>query len=273
MNDWNETEFNQDEPYKAPQRGVAAEKKFGSCLLIGCLFSFVFILILVVGVGLSGYWFVKGQVNEYTADKPADFPIIEYSEEELAAILNRVEKFKETIENGETPEALVLTADELNALISQEDELRGKVYVAIQNGKVLGEVSIPTDFIPGGKGRYFNASATFNVSLDNGVLIVTLADATVKGEKVPQEIIAGIGKENLAKDIYKDPKVAEILRQFDSLTIDEGMIILTPRLVSNTILRTRRETLRKSLCSSKALFRSATTLLPAIGSTRRSVCP
>jgi len=195
----------------------------------------VFILILVVGVGLTGYWFVKGQVNEYTADKPADFPIIEYSEEEIAVILRRVEKFKETIENGETPEALVLTADELNALISLEDELRGKVYVAIQDGKVCGEVSIPTDFFPGGKGRYFNASATFNVSLDNGVLIVTLADATVKGEKVPQEIIEGIAKENLAKDIYKDPEVAETLRQFDSLTIEEGMIILTPRLASKDV--------------------------------------
>ena len=241
MNDQNETDLNQAEPYRAQFGEVAPEKQLGSCLLYGCLFSFLLILILVVVVGFTGYWFVKGQVNKYTADKPADLPIIEYSQVELAAIESRVEKFRETIEDGKTPDVLVLTADDLNALISKEDELKGRVHVAIQEGQVLGEVSIPTDFIPGGKGRYFNASATLNVSLDNGVLIVTLADATVNGERVPQEIIENIGKENLAEDIGKDPEVADILRRFDSLTIDEDKIILTPRRASNNMEETEAD--------------------------------
>lgn len=238
MSDQNETEFSQIEPYKVQQRESAPDKKLGSCLLFGCLFSFIFILILVVGIGLTGYWYVKGQVNEYTAEKPADLPIVEYSEEDLAAIESRVEKFKETIENDEIPEALVLTADDINALISKEDDLRGKVYVAIQEGQISGEVSIPTDSVPGGKGRYFNASVTLNVSFDNGVLIVTLADATVNGEKVPQKIMEGIGNENLAKDICNDPEVAETLRKFDSLTIEDDTIILTPRLTSDNVEET-----------------------------------
>jgi hypothetical protein len=140
------------------------------------------------------------------------------------------------------PESLVLTADELNALISRKNELRGKVHLAIQEGKISGEVSIPTDFFPGAKDRYFNASATFNVSLDNGVLIVTLADAAVKGKKVPQNIIEGIGKENLAKDVYKDAEVAETLRRFSSLTIEKDKVILTPRMPSNDADETKADT-------------------------------
>ena len=92
-----------------------------------------------------------------------------------------------------------------------------------------GDVSIPTDFLPGGKGRYFNASATFDVSLENDVLVVTLAAADIQGTPVPQHVIDSLGQQNLAEDAQKDPEVAAMLRRFSSLQIDEDRIILTPR--------------------------------------------
>ncbi|MEO8496414.1 MAG: hypothetical protein ABI614_15205, partial [Planctomycetota bacterium] len=100
-----------------------------------------------------------------------------------------------------------------------------------QDGEVIGDVSIPVDFLPGGKGRFFNASATFNVTLENGVLIVTLKDANVKGEKLPQQFIDAMGKENLAKDAYKDPEVAATLSRIESLSIEHDKIILKPRVM------------------------------------------
>ena len=99
----------------------------------------------------------------------------------------------------------------------------------ITDGKVSGDVSIPMDAIPGGKGRYFNGSASFNVSMENGVLIVTLADAEVNGEPVPQRVIDGMAKENLAKDLYKDPKNAEFMRRVDSVRVEDDKIILKLR--------------------------------------------
>ena len=119
---------------------------------------------------------------------------------------------------------------EINALISKEEDLRGRVYVTIDDGHVAGQVSIPLDAIPGGKGRYFNASANFAVALTNGVLIVTLEDAEVKGEMVPQHVIDGMKRENLAKDLYKDPEVAETLGRIESLTLEGDKIILKPRV-------------------------------------------
>jgi len=231
MNDPNNAKLNQADPYRSG--GQEAIEKKSNCCLYGCLLTVVLFVGLAVCGGFAAYWFVKGQVAKYTSDKPADLPVVDYSDEELEALDTRIETFKETIDQGDTPEDLVLTAEDLNALISKEDELKGKVYVTIQEGQISGEVSIPTDFFPGAGGRYFNASATFNVSLDNGVLIVTLADASVKGERVPQEVLDAMGRENLAKEIYKDPEVAETLRRFDSLTVEDDKIILKPRTASD----------------------------------------
>lgn len=191
-------------------------------------------LVVVVGGGLSAYWWVQSQVNRYTADAPANLPVVELSEAERAEIKARVDEFKQKIDAGETPEDLVLTTKEINAMISADDDLKGKVYIEIQDGEITGDVSIPTDAIPGGKGRYFNASATFDVSLENGVLIVTLTDAEVKGEKIPQEILEAMGKENLAKDIYKDPEVAEALRRIETVSIEEDKIVLKPRVAKES---------------------------------------
>jgi len=201
-----------------------------SCLLYGCLIAFLAMVVLVVGGGFLGYRFLRGQLEQYTDDAPAELPMIELTDEEIEEIQGRIDSFQETLEKGDTPEDLILTADELNALISKNEDLKGRVFITIQEGQVSGDVSIPTEFIPGGTGRYFNASATFDVSLSDGVLIVTLAAAEVKGEPVTQDIIQAMSSENLARDVYNDPEVAAILRRFESLTIDDEQIILSPRL-------------------------------------------
>lgn len=208
---------------------VKPEKSRGSgksCLLYGCLFSFLAIVVLIVVVGVVGWRFVSGQVEKYTADAPAELPTVNLSEEEVAAIQERVDTFNEQLEQGESPEDLVLTADEINALIAKEEDLNGRVYVTIQDGQVAGDVSIPTDAIPGGKGRYFNASAAFDVQLNDGWLVVTLVSAEVKGEPVPDEFLQAMANKNLAEDLYDNPEVAETLRRFDSIEIGDGRIIL-----------------------------------------------
>ncbi len=215
---------------KVPSEADGKKKSSRSCCFYGCLLMFLFVTLVVVGGGLSGYWWLTGQVDRFTSDTAADLPTVELSDEELGEIQSRVDKFKETIEGDDTPEDLVLTADEINAMITRDDDLRGRIYVTIKDGTVSGDVSIPTDFLPGGKGRFFNASATFDVSLENGVLIVTLSGAEVKGEKVPQQFIDGMSKENLAKELYKDPDAAATLRRIESVSIEDDKIVLKPRV-------------------------------------------
>jgi hypothetical protein len=219
-----------NQPFSPTNFSAPPEKKFPwGCLLGGCATIFLVGILAVVGSGIFGYYFVKGQVTKYTSDTPKELPTVEYPPEKVQEVTKRFETFKTTLEKGEKPEKLVLTADDINALISQNEQLRGKVFVRIENGKVSADVSLPTDAFPLGKGRFFNGSVSANASLENGVLIVTLADAEVNGEKVPEEFMGPMRKENLAKDMYKDPDVAKRLGQFESLVIEGDQIILTPK--------------------------------------------
>ncbi len=209
-------------------------KRTTSCLLYGCLFAFLGVVVLLVLAGVGGYWFVKNQVALYTSETPADIPVVEVSEEEVTEIEERVDAFTKTIEEGKEPEDLVLTAREINAMISKDENLRGKAYVAIDEGQVTGQLSIPADKFPGGAGRYFNASATFNVAFENETLTVTLSAATVNGKDVPDQFIEAMSRENLAKDLHNDPKIAETLSKFESVKVEDDKIILKPRRAAQT---------------------------------------
>ncbi len=121
---------------------------------------------------------------------------------------------------------LVLTAEEINGLIASKPEMKGHVFVEIEDGIVSGEVSFPTDMIPGASGRFFNADAEFDVSLVDGLLVVRLTDARVKGERVPQPLLDGFSRNNLAEELYNDPKNAEMLRKFDSIEVVDDSIVL-----------------------------------------------
>ncbi len=209
---------------------VKPSKQFPwGCLLGGCATVFLLMIGLAIGTTIAGFYFYKGQVAKYTSETPKELPTIEYSPDEIKEITTRIESFKQTIEKGDSPPPMILTGDDINAMISQNEDLRGKVFVRIDNGEVTADVSFPMDAFPGAKGRFFNGSVTADVSLENGVLIVTLDDAEVNGQPVPKQLIDAMRKENLAKDLYKTPEIAKTLSKFESLLIDDEKIVLTPK--------------------------------------------
>ena len=221
--------------YQSTPNYVQAKKGFPwGCLIAGCASVFLLMIVLAVGTGIGGYYLYIGQMAKYTSESPKELPTIEYTPEEIKEITKRVESFKSSLDKGENPPPMVLTGDDINAMISQNKDLRGRVFVRIDEGKVTADVSFPMDAFPGAKGRYFNGSVAADVSLDNGVLIVTLDTAEVNGQTVPQQFIDAMRKENLAKDLYKDPETARTLGKFESLVIDGEKIILTPKAIRET---------------------------------------
>ncbi|TWU48131.1 hypothetical protein [Rubripirellula reticaptiva] len=239
-----------------PNSGPPNETKNGRCLLFGCVGVFVGGLLLIVCAGFATYSTVRKQVEKYTSTQPMELPTVQYSEEKLTELENRLESFQSTLEvddstdqespgsaesvaastgevaaandteNIASPREIRLSADDINALIAKEEKLRGKVLVRIDDGKVSGDISLPTDsFLPGSKGRYFNGSGTFDVSLEDGVLMVRLVSASVNDEPIPDAFLNGIKDENLAKEIYKNEKNAKIIRRFDSIRVEDDKII------------------------------------------------
>jgi len=57
------------------------------------------------------------------------------------------------------PTELILTAEQINALIQSNETFADRAYVEIEDGRIQAKVTIPTDQIPGGAGRHFNADA------------------------------------------------------------------------------------------------------------------
>ncbi len=236
-----------------------------TCLIagaIGCLVVIALVVLVVVG----GFFAVKGvitsMVDEYTETAPVELPAVAISDEELEALQARAAAFTKAVKGeGETAaepvsgaaegpevteiaeggageaaapaEPLVLSERDINALIQHDPEwqaLKGKVYVSIEDGLVKGEVSFPLDELEFEmvKGRYFNGSATFSVQLRNGVLFVTVDSATLKGSPVPEEFMAGLRAENLAKNMQQDPELREFLDKLERIEVEDGTITITP---------------------------------------------
>src|SRR5690606_17938929 len=130
----------------------------------------------------------------FTADAPLNIVAVELPEEEMKALEARFEAFDAAMDKGE-PQDLEVTAKEINAMIAQDEQLKGHVVVRIADGKVGGDVSFPAGDFPGGGGRHFNATADFDVSMQDGQLVVTLTDAKVNGATLPQAFLDAFAAE------------------------------------------------------------------------------
>ncbi|MFO0942978.1 MAG: DUF1206 domain-containing protein [Pirellulales bacterium] len=227
--------FEQTQPYSNPNSqsfGIDQPAKSGfpwGCLLGGCLGIMLLGLIAAGGVGYGLWSLYKGQIAKYTSDKPVEIPTIEASEEQVKAIKKRFDDFGTEFEAGEAPQELVITADEINTLISGDPELKGHVYVKIEDGNIQADVSFSLGDLPGAKGRYFNGSVTLHVEIENGEVVANVVDAEVNGQPVPDEVLGPFSKENLAKEMRNDPEMAKTLERCESLEVKDDKIILKIR--------------------------------------------
>lgn len=207
-------------------------RKGRGCLFYGCLTCVVLVLLAAV-LAIVTVRFVKNQVNAYTDAQPMKLPKVEMTDAEFEKLDERVKSFGDAMERGKPAEPLILTERDINALIAKTTaakELADKVYVSVNGNEVKGQVSIPLSRLGWlGKGRYLNGEATFNVSLENGVLIVTAREIRVKGKPLPETFMSQLRHENLAKDAYKDEKNAEAIRKLESIQVQESQVVIKAR--------------------------------------------
>jgi hypothetical protein len=227
----NDPEFYQT-PKFSPEQYEAPPRQRG-CFFYGCIIASVLALVMLVFVAILlfvAYRWANRMVEEYTSTAPIPLPTVEMPAEQRQAVKDRVENFRKAVESGTASDPLVLSSDDLNALIEDNPELKGKLYVTVDGDELKGKVSFPIgEFIPMLKGRYLNGEADLKASLRDGVLIVTLEEIEVNGKKAEGEFLKALRQQNLAKDAYKDEKSAEMLRKLESLEIKDGKIVLKVR--------------------------------------------
>lgn len=199
----------------------------------GCLFwTLVTLVVLGVVVGGGGYLAYRYAIHRVTDTTPLDFGEPRLSAAELGELDGRIATFVHALRNKNPIEPLVLTAEEVTALVSRSPALRrlgAKARFSIEEEEVHAEFSIPLGRM-GYPDRWLNGSAAFTVALDNGQPIITLQSASVGGEAVPGWLIERLRDRNLAEDLYDSPLAAGLLARLEAIEVGHGRITLVPRL-------------------------------------------
>ena len=205
------------------------------CFFYGCVIASVLAVLLIIALAVLAFVFMRffsGLVEEWTSPAPVELPRVQVSEQERKSVRERVDAFRKALEDGTATDPLVLTSDDLNALIEEDSNLRGRLFARVEGDKLKAQISLPLEMLKIGmlKGRYLNGEAELKASLSAGLLVVILDSLEVNGKRPPEKFLAELRKQNLAKDAYDNPDNAAMIRRFESLEIKDGKIILKPHI-------------------------------------------
>ena len=204
------------------------------CLFYGCLTGVLLLLIALAG-GLAGYRYARKMFNDFTDSQPLAMPPVQLTQPQIDQLQQRIEAFRQAVRQSESTPPLALTADQINALIATDPDLKalkGKIYVAIEGGQLKGRLSVPMEQLglPMFRGRYLNANGAFTVSLRNGQLQVTAITLTsAKGRTVPEIYMDKIRRHNLAQDMNSDARIQVALDRIADIQVKDNQLILVPK--------------------------------------------
>lgn len=211
-------------------------KQQRGCWFYGCITLAVLALLTAIGIYFAARYAIKkasGLMDQYTQSSPAPIDVVQVSSDRLKLVQDRVASFGESLAGRPGSRELVLTADDINALIQndpQYKEAKGKVFVMLEDDQVKGKISIPLDEIGqlGSflKGRYLNGTASLNVALENGSLSVRVKEVDVGGKPLPPRIIAEMQKVNFAQEVEKNPDARKSLDKLESIQVKDSKLLI-----------------------------------------------
>jgi len=204
------------------------EKKGHGCCFYGCVTMVVLAVLGVVGA----YVGVKWLVTHYTSEEAVVLPVVEFPPEVVSELEQRIQVFNAAISDNKRADLLVLSADDINALISGRadlKELKGRVHVTIEDNRLKGTISMPLSVIAPelkqGKGRFLNGSAVFDVTTQRGVLLLRMTDLEVRGKRLPAPIMDEL-KKNLLEKFYEDVDKMKSIQKLKSVEIRDGKLVI-----------------------------------------------
>ncbi len=217
--------FTAEEPPK-PGRG---------CFFYGCVSASiigVLGLLLICVLSYVAYNFLDKTIVAYTSTTPAPLPKTDYTEDQRKDFETRRQAYQSAVDKGEAAE-IVLTADDINVWIDSNPDLKGLIYIKIVDDKINGQLSLPLEKIPFlmglGKGRFFNGTATITVSLHDSELVVHATEVQANGKTPTAEFMKQLSRENLAKDVSKNPEYSEMISHLDKIEVKDGKVYVTTR--------------------------------------------
>jgi len=215
----------------------APAKARRGCFFYGCITCLVLALIVVLGI-IAGAYFVKKKVNSlvenYTDSQPMSLPAVQMSKDDVAQLKKRLDAFEQSVRDHKPTEPLVLTSDEINALLEDStlsQQFKGKVHVSLDGDKVKADLSLPLESFGFKmyKGRYLNGSGTFDVSLHGVVVDVTPDTINVKGHPLPDAYMQAFRNQNFAASLNKDSNASPVLAGIQEIEVKDSKLIVIPK--------------------------------------------
>lgn len=194
--------------------------------------STFFILLLLLGILLALLWLYHEKA--VTDSRPATLPTVTLPETQLHQLQQRIETFREAVRSRQSLLApLDLTSDEVNMLIATDadcEPLKGHFHVTLEGSVAKAQFSFPTAQLGlDPKGRFFNGSGTFSVTLQNGSLRIKAKAITVKRHSLPAEIAAHFENENFAEAINENPRAQAAFKRIESIEIKNSKLVITAK--------------------------------------------
>jgi flagellar basal body-associated protein FliL len=194
----------------------------------GCVMFLVFAVLLLVALAGGTYWGIKRFQSTYSAAEPMTFPEGTIAWQQGSAEEVETDNTAEQLESAQAQPAepaeyvetvaadpqlrwkafekaadkhqkarIHLSADEINTLLNNDPDTRGKAHVAIRDNVGYVSVSIPLDnllknagwaqSILGTQGRFLNAQATVKASPDGDPAKAQIANVKIGNEPVSDE--------------------------------------------------------------------------------------
>ncbi|MDQ1258133.1 MAG: hypothetical protein QG656_2742 [Candidatus Hydrogenedentes bacterium] len=200
----------------------------GSCL-IGCLIAAGVFLLLIVIAAVAGYFLLQGTIEAFTDTKPLPLETYEPDPARVAELQKQWKAFSEDPPAGETVKPMTLTAKDINDVIQNNPDFRGKLQVEIEGDQATGKISYPLDLtqLPMLGGRYLHGSATFSVLLQNGIFCIFIQSIEVNGQAIPDMVMSEIRKQNLLQGLEENRP--DMLRHLGGIEVKDGVILITPK--------------------------------------------
>lgn len=203
----------------------------------GCLFwggivvGVIFLCFLLAGI--AGYCFVRHLVNTYTDTKPLTVAVTRLSDTQIKALRDRIRNFDRALTNGTPVQPLILTADEINALIAGQttNSNAAHLYFSFEKNLVRAQLSLSLDEFGIWllRGRYLNGGGDFAVSLHESQLQLNIKSLSVKGQPFPDQFMQSIRSQNLAEGYTNDVNFNNALKYFQEIKIEGGKLFVIPK--------------------------------------------
>lgn len=212
--------------------------RWGNAALLGCFATAALAMVVLISLSFLVPMAVDRVVETYTDAAPAPLEPLRITEEAGEALHERVEVFREELEEGIARDDLALSEDEVNFLLAEalrDEDFEGSLHLELRRETISAHVSLPVNedislgpWSRSVRGRYLNGIATVRVALAGEVVELDIVSVEVKGREIPGWLLRRLEQGIAESGILDSEDVREVARKLDGLEIHDRRVVFSP---------------------------------------------